>query len=92
MKWRGHSHLVQIALAAALALTPSVSRACSVCMGDSNSNIAGASNGAIFLMLGAIGSMLLSLAAFGFYLYKRANAPIPLLEEMGREGAAQSHA
>ncbi len=47
-------------------------------------------------MLGAIGSMLAGLSAFGFYLYKRGNAPIPphiqLVEEMGREGGAPSHA
>ncbi len=58
--------------------------------------MASAANGAIFLMLGAIGFMLASLAGFGFYLYKRGNAPIPphiqLVEEMSREGGTQSHA
>ena len=77
-------------------LAPAAANACTVCMGDSNSNIAGAANGAIFLMLGAIGSMLAGLAAFGFYLYKRANAPIPphlaLVEEMRLEDGHPSHA
>jgi hypothetical protein len=46
-------------------------------MGDPNSNIAGAVNGAIFLMLGFIGGMLALLGAFAFYLVKRANGPLP---------------
>ena len=77
-------------------LAPAAARACSVCMGDSNSNFASAANGAIFLMIGAIGSMLAGLSGFGFYLYKRASAPIPphlqLVEEMRREDDDQSHA
>ncbi len=77
-------------------LAPVAARACSVCMGDSNSNMAGAANGAIFLMFGAIGSMLAALSGFGFYLYKRANAPIPphiqLVEEMSGEDDDQTHA
>ena len=77
MNFRGNPRLSQVVATAALAFAPSVSRACTVCMGDSNSNMAGAANGAIFMMLGAIGSMLLGLSAFGFYLYKHANAPIP---------------
>ena len=79
-----------IAIGLVLVCLPSVSNACSVCMGDANSNMAGAANGAIFLMLGAIGAMLASLAGFGFYLFKRASALTPphiqLVEEMGREG------
>ena len=77
-------------------LAPAAARACSVCMGDSNSNFASAANGAIFLMIGAIGSMLAALTGFGFYLYKRASAPIPphiqLVEEMRREDDDPSHA
>ena len=77
-------------------LAPAAARACTICMGDANSNFASAANGAIFLMFGAIGSMLAALTGFGFYLYKRASAPIPphlqLVEEMGREDDDQSHA
>ena len=77
-------------------LAPAAARACSVCMGDSNSNFASAANGAIFLMFGAIGSMLAALTGFGFYLYKRSIAPIPphiqLVEEMSREEGDPSHA
>jgi hypothetical protein len=70
--------------------------ACSVCMGDPNSAAAGATNGAIFLMLGFIGTMLTASGGFGFYLYKRAHTPIPphleLVEEMSGENGDQSHA
>ena len=80
----------------ALVLAPTAARACTVCMGDSNSNFASAANGAIFLMFGAIGSMLAALSGFGFYLYKRASAPIPphiqLVEELRREDDNQPHA
>ena len=40
--------------------------------------------------------MLAAMSGFGFYLYKRASAPIPphvqLVEEMSREDGEQSHA
>ena len=79
-----------------LVLAPAAADACTVCMGDSNSNFASAANGAIFLMFGAIGSMLAALSGFGFYLFKRANLPIPphiqLVEEMSREDGDPSHA
>ena len=51
--------------------------ACSACMGDPNSNVAGAVNGAIFLMLGFIGGVLALLGAFAFYLMKRSSSPLP---------------
>ena len=70
--------------------------ACTVCMGDPNSTAAGATNSAIFLMLGIIGSMLAATGGFGFYLYKRANTPLPphieLVEEMGELSDDPSHA
>ena len=79
-----------------VALLHGTASACTVCMGDPNSAAAGASNSAIFLMLGCIGSMLAASGGFGFYLYKRANTPIPphieLVEEMGEENDDQSHA
>jgi uncharacterized iron-regulated membrane protein len=56
---------------------PSTARACAACMGDVNSKTAPAINDAIFLMLGCIGFMLLSLAGFAFYLMRRASAPLP---------------
>ena len=68
--------LVAIA-AVSLAHLPVTASACAVCMGDVNSKTAPAMNAAIFLMLGFIGAMLASAAAFGFYLVKRANTPLP---------------
>jgi hypothetical protein len=44
-------------------------------MGADN-DVGEAVNGAIFLMLGCIGSMLAGLAGFAFYLMRRANAPL----------------
>ena len=62
---------------AGLAHLPATAGACSACMGDVNSRTAPAINAAIFLMLGCIGFMLASLAAFALYLMKRASAPLP---------------
>ena len=88
--------VTRLALSTALVCAPAAARACSVCMGDKNSNFAGAANAAIFLMIGAIGSMLGAMTAFGFYLYKRASAPIPphiqLVEEMSGEEGDSPHA
>ena len=93
MNARTFTHL---AIFSALVGAPAAARACTVCMGDQNSDFAGAANGAIFLMLGSIGTMLAALAGFGFYLYKRANAPIPphiqLVEEMSGNEGDPSHA
>ena len=61
----------------ALLIAPRAALACTVCMGDPNSNEAAAINAAIFLMLGCIGGVLALLTAFGVYLYRRAQAPIP---------------
>ena len=75
-----HSPLVRalvVFATAALAHLPSTASACAVCMGDVNSKTAPAINAAIFLMLGCIGFMLASATAFGIYLMKRANAPLP---------------
>jgi len=87
------SILIGSSIAAVLQATAS---ACTVCMGDPNSTAAGATNSAIFLMLGIIGTMLTASGGFGLYLYKRAHTPIPphieLVEEMSEENVEQSHA
>jgi len=54
---------------------PDAAHACAACMGDVNSKTAGAMNAAIFLMIGVIGTMLASLMAFAFYLWRRAAVP-----------------
>ena len=45
---------MRFALLAAFAFAPHIASACSVCMGDPNSNIAKGANAAIFLMLGIL--------------------------------------
>lgn len=71
------SRLLALLAALALAQLPSTAAACAACMGDPNSKSAGASNAAVFLLLGFIGSVLALLVAFGLTLIKRANAPLP---------------
>ena len=71
-------------VAAVLTNWPAAASACTACMGDVNSKIAPAINAAIFLMLGAIGFMLASLAGFAFYLMKRANSPLPPHAELAQ--------
>jgi hypothetical protein len=55
-----------------LALAPKSAFACAVCLGASDSAVRPAMNAAIFVMLGAIGSMLACVGGFMFYLNKRA--------------------
>jgi hypothetical protein len=64
-------------VALALSCWPSAARACTVCMGADDSQIGGAINAAIFLLLGCIGGVLGLLVAFAVCLMKRANAPLP---------------
>jgi hypothetical protein len=71
------SRIFLTAFAAVLAQLPATASACTACMGDPTSKSAGATNAAIFLMLGCIGGVLGLLAAFGITLMKRANAPLP---------------
>ncbi len=71
-----------LALGLLLTQLPATASACSACMGDPSSKNAGATNGAIFLLLGCIGAMLCGVAAFAYSLMKRANSPIPPHVEM----------
>lgn len=71
------SRLLASALAFALTQLPTTAVACTVCMGDPNSKTAGAINGAIFLLLGFIFTVLGLLVVFGLTLMKRAAAPLP---------------
>lgn len=63
------------------ALAPAPLLACAVCMGDANSQIAPATNGAIFFLLGCIGAMLTGVGGFAFYLFLRSRKPHPPHEE-----------
>lgn len=49
-------------------------QACSVCMGASDGLTASAANGAIFLMLGFVGTILAAIASFVIYLARRARS------------------
>lgn len=52
--------------------------ACTVCMGrEPEGNVGDAMNAAIFLMLGSLALVLGLLSAFGIYLYRRSQTPIP---------------
>jgi len=72
------------ALAVFLVLSAATASACTVCMGDKGSNIGSASNGAIFLMLGVVFTMLSSFGGFIFYLARRERMPLPPHEELSR--------
>jgi len=58
--------------------------ACTVCMGDTESPFAEATNAAIFLMLGLIGCVLGLLSVFALYLHRRSLAPLPPHAEVGQ--------
>ncbi len=67
------SFLFSIALFAA----PKSVLACAVCMSGVDSSVRPAINGAIFVMLGFIGSMLAGVGGFAFYLFRRSRLPHP---------------
>ncbi|MEQ1860595.1 MAG: hypothetical protein ABMA13_11725 [Chthoniobacteraceae bacterium] len=58
-------------------LAPQLASACSVCMGDPNSNVAKGANAAIFLMLGVLATMFSLLGAFALGIYRRSKLPPP---------------
>lgn len=75
--------LLTTLVAVAAVHAPQMASACSVCMGDPNSNIARGANAAIFLMLGLLGGVFSLLGGFGFYLYKQSKMPTPPHVELG---------
>ncbi len=74
-----------------LAFAPQLASACSVCMGDPNSNIARGANAAIFLMLGVLAAIFGLLGAFAFTLYRRAKLPLPPHAEFDADGPLPAH-
>jgi hypothetical protein len=74
-------------LALALIAVPRSADACAACMGDPNSDIAGAANAAVFSMLGLISGVLGLISAFGYSLYRRSLAPVPPHAELTADGA-----
>jgi hypothetical protein len=74
------ARLCGIVIAAIALHLPVTAHACAACVGYADSTGGGAGgpmNAAIFLMLGCIGGVLSLLCAFGIYLYRRSQAPIP---------------
>ena len=63
--------------AAGLAFHPIVGNACSLCMGGADGKTGEALNGAIFLMLGFIGSMLAAIIVSAMVLARRARLAAP---------------
>ena len=69
--------LLVIAVSGVL-LAPGSALACGVCMGQTEgSQIGGAINGAIFVMLGFLGVMLASVTGFAFAIWRRSRNPLP---------------
>lgn len=92
MTLRACSRLFVLAAVTVLAHLPATAAACTVCMGDPNSKMGGASNAAVFLLLGFIGTVLALLVVFGVTLMRRASAPLPPHAEFSQPGsAAQAH-
>ena len=71
------SRILVAAFAAVTVVLPATASACSVCMGDPASKTAGAMNAALFLLLGFVGFMLCSVAAFAYYLKSHATSSVP---------------
>lgn len=79
-----------VALTFVVVQAPQAAWACATCMGDENSNEAGAINAAIFLMLGFIGSVLGLLCVFAYHLYRRSQMPVPPHVQLAEMIGAQS--
>ncbi|MEI9896389.1 MAG: hypothetical protein WDN28_21635 [Chthoniobacter sp.] len=73
---------------ALLALLPSAASACAVCMG-ATSKTGPAINGAIFLMLGFVASILGAVGVFAYNLAKRERSPLPPHAELSQMMTAQ---
>ncbi len=58
--------------------------ACSVCMGANGSSIGEASNGAIFVMLGVLGTVLSLIVMAGYSVVRRGRLPLPPHAELAR--------
>ena len=69
---------------------PHLANACTVSMGDPNSNVAKGANGAIFLMLGVLAMVFLLLGSFAYQLYRHSKRPLPPHVELGDADAQPS--
>ncbi len=82
------SRALFILVAVSAAFFPNAAQACSVCMGDANSNLAVASDSVFWTLLSLVGLMFIGTGSIAFYLYKRAHTPVPphiaLIESMAQ--------
>jgi hypothetical protein len=63
---------------AALVASTGSAEACGVCQGQSDgSQIGGALNGAIFVMLGFLGTMLAGITGVAYSIWRRSQNPLP---------------
>ncbi len=78
-----------VTLLAASAVMQQNASACAVCMGDPNSALAVASDATLWMLLSLVGFIFIATAATMFYLWRRANRPIPpdvqLVENLNAE-------
>ena len=81
---------ILIGAALASAVVPQSAHACAACMGDPNSDIAGAANAAVLSMLILIGGVLSLISVFGYSLYRRSLAPAPPHAEIAGDIGAHS--
>jgi flagellar biogenesis protein FliO len=65
------------------ALKPGVANACTVCMG-ANGTLGEAANGAIFVMLGVLASVLGLIVLAGYSVVKRGRLPLPPHAELAK--------
>lgn len=70
-------------------LLPNAASACTVCMG-ANGTIGEAANGAIFVMLGVLGSVLSLIVMAGYSVVKRSQMPLPPHAELARAMSASN--
>ena len=71
------------------AFLPVSANACTVCMG-ANGTIGEAANGAIFVMLGVLGSVLGLIVMAGYSVVKRGRLPLPPHAELARAMSASN--
>jgi flagellar biogenesis protein FliO len=72
-----------------LGILPSTADACTVCMG-ANGTMGEAANGAIFVMLGVLGSVLSLIVLAGYSVVKRSRGPLPPHAELARAMSASN--
>jgi len=76
-------------LSLVLGVLPNAANACTVCMG-ANGTIGEAANGAIFVMLGVLGSVLSLIVMAGYSVVRRGRMPLPPHAELAQAMSASN--